>query len=341
MDPKKLAEINEELSSLMRKAFAGGTEVRFHNENVNKCWMMYECPDPYNCPVYGKKDVRCWQAIGTFSEEGGCCRLQKVLDCRKCEVYQTSMGKDPLVEIGETFNNMMHLIERTQGRLVEMEKLATTGKLAASVAHEINNPLFGIANYVDLIKARSDGDEKIDHYTNVIKEAIDQIQSVTRGLLELARPRVPHPAMSDLHHEIGRAISLIQPKAAKQKVEIKTELDENIPEFKLDVETMQEVFLNLMINALESMPDSGEIRIRTSRKGAYVEIEVQDTGHGIEEADLTRVFDLFFSKKMIGIGTGIGLYTARRIIENHGGKINVQSRVGEGTRFNILMPIRK
>ncbi len=338
MEPEKLADVNEKLASLMRKAFAGGTEVRFDNPGLKTCWMMFECKKESYCPLSGKSGQRCWQILGSFSEEGGCCHLPNILDCRKCDVYQASIGGDTMTDIGETFNNMMHLIERTQGRMVEMEKLVTTGKLAASVAHEINNPLFGISNYVDLILARNSGDEKTVHYINIVKEAINQIRMVTRGLLELAKPRAAQPSDSDLHHEIDRVISLIAPKAAKQKISIVRIFSPDVSYVWMDRESMHQVFLNLAINAIESMPSGGELTILTSIKNANVEIVFKDTGHGIAEEDLPRVFDLFFSKKMKGLGTGIGLYTARRILDDHDGLITVESTPGQGTSFTVSFP---
>ena len=340
MDSIKIAEVNEKLASLMKKAFAGGTDVRFENRNVKTCWTMTDCPLPGHCPLYGRESVRCWQALGTFSEEGGCCRLADVLDCRKCEVYQAAITGDPMTEIGETFNNMMHLIERTQNRMVEMEKLVTTGKLAASIAHDVNNPLFGISNYVDLITARAGGDPKTAEYCAVIKEALKQIQQVTRGLLEIAQPRAPQPADIDPHGVLDKALTLIEPRAAKYHIAVRREYDPALKSLRLDREAMNGVFLNLFINALDAMPDGGELTVRTRLADGGAEIVFQDTGHGITEADLPRVFDLFFSKKKKGIGTGIGLYTARRIVEYHGGRIFAASKPGGGAVFTITIPSR-
>jgi signal transduction histidine kinase len=340
MDSRKIAEVNEKLASLMKKAFAGGTDVRFENPNIKTCWMMTDCARPDHCPLYGREKVRCWQALGTFSEEGGCCRLAGVLDCRKCEVYQDSIAGDPMTEIGETFNNMMHLIERTQSRMVEMEKLVTTGKLAASIAHDVNNPLFGISNYVDLIATRSGGDPKTAEYCLVIKEALKQIRQVTRGLLEIAQPRAPQPADLDPHSVLEKALTLIEPRATKFRIAVRREYDTELKSLRLDREAMNEVYLNLLINAMDSMPDGGTLTVRTRKAGESAEMVFQDTGHGIAEADLPRVFDLFFSKKKKGLGTGIGLYTARRIVENHGGRIHAASKPGEGSVFTITLPIR-
>ncbi|HOC92058.1 MAG TPA: ATP-binding protein [bacterium] len=342
MEPKKLAEVNETLVTLMRRAFAGGTEVRFDNPGVKTCWMMIDCPRPEGCQLRDKEGVRCWQIMGTFSEEGGCCRLADVLDCRKCEVYLAGIGNDPMTEIGETFNNMMHLIERTQGRLVEMEKLASAGKMAASVAHEINNPLFGISNYIDLISARAGDDPKIDAYTRVIREAINQIRMVTNGLLELARPRSPMKTDSDLAAEIRGAVTLIEPKAVKQNVRISIDCPPGLEkiEARFDKDAMRQVFINIMINALDSMPDGGELNIALEKTDVAAVMTFSDTGAGIDEADLPRVFDLFFSKKARGIGTGVGLYVARRIMDDHEGKITAGGRKGEGAKFRIELPLR-
>ncbi len=340
MESRKITEVNEKLASLMKKAFAGGTDVRFENRDIKTCWMMTECAKKEKCPLYGKERVRCWQLLGTFSEEGGCCRLQEVLDCRTCDVYRESLAGDPMTEIGETFNNMMHLIERTQSRMVEMERLVTTGKLAASIAHDVNNPLFGISNYVDLIMARSGGDAKTAEYCGVIKDAVKQIRSVTAGLLELARPRAPQPADLALHTELDKALTLLEPRAAKFRIEVRREYDPLLKSMRFDREGLHEVFLNLMINALDSMPDGGVLTVRTRLAGDNAEIEVRDTGHGIAAADLHRVFDMFFSKKKKGLGTGIGLYTARRVVENHGGRISVASKTGEGSVFTVSVPLR-
>jgi len=338
MDAEKIAEVNERLASLMKKAFAGGTDVRFDNPNIKACWMMTDCARPDGCQIYGREDIRCWQVLGTFSEEGGCCRLAEVLDCRKCDVYQAGISGDPMMEIGETFNNMMHLIERTQSRMVEMEKLVTTGKLAASIAHDVNNPIFGISNYVDLIATRAGDDAKTVEYCGIIKDALKQIRQVTRGLLELAQPRPPQPADINPHAELDKAFTLVEPRAAKYNIDIQKEYDPDLRLLRFDREAFQEVFLNLIINAMESMPDGGTLTVRTRLADGAAEITVKDTGHGISAADLPRVFDLFFSKKKKGLGTGIGLYTARRIVEGHGGRIKAASKPGEGAAFTVSVP---
>ena len=243
--------------------------------------------------------------------------------------------------LATSFNAMLDTLQATQDQLVQSEKLASLGQLAAGVAHELNNPLGTVLLYSDvLIRECKPGDEKRADLEMIVTEA-KRCKGIVAALLDFARQHQVTIQEIDLNQLIQRSIQLELKKDYYHNVKVITEYGENLPRIQADAAQIQEVIINLMSNAVEAMPGGGTITIitRTGPSG-MVTVEVEDTGEGIAPENLSKLFTPFFTTKPIGKGTGLGLAISYGIVKMHRGQINAQSQVGEGTTFIVSLPIR-
>ncbi len=256
-------------------------------------------------------------------------------------------ASDELRELAETFNSMAEsIVERdTQlqenaRKMTESKKLATLGQLAAGIAHEINNPLGGILMYSHILKEELKRPENRDTVEKIAKES-DRCKKIVKGLLDFARQTKPERTESNLNHIMNEVIALLEHQAIFHNIEIVKEHSRRLPLVDVDVTQMQEVFMNLVLNAAQAMQGKGKLTTRTdlTGDGRFVEIEIRDTGPGISPDNLNKIFEPFFTTKEIGRGTGLGLAIAYGIVERHHGSIWVESEVGEGTSFFIRIPV--
>ncbi len=225
-------------------------------------------------------------------------------------------------------------------RLLESERLAVTGQLAAGVAHEINNPLAIIKNLVQLLRLKRE--LNLDTL-RAIEEEIDRIARIVRGLLDFARPPVSGGAPARLSEELKRVQELLGPTLAKKHIELRTEIPDNLPQLSLSSDHLSQVLLNLLRNAEQAIGSDGTIFVRARvaevPNGApYVVIEVEDTGPGIPPDVLPKIFEPFFTTKRHKEGMGLGLAVTQRLIVSVGGKIEVESTPGQGTTFRVSIP---
>lgn len=254
---------------------------------------------------------------------------------------------DELRELAETFNSMAEsVVERdTQlqenaRKMTESKKLATLGQLAAGIAHEINNPLGGILMYSHILKEELKRPENRETVEKIAKES-DRCKKIVKGLLDFARQTKPERTESNLNHIMNEVIALLEHQAIFHNIEIVKNHSRRLPLVDVDVTQMQEVFMNLVLNAAQAMQGKGKLTTRTdlTGDGRFVEIEIRDTGPGISPDNLNKIFEPFFTTKEIGRGTGLGLAIAYGIVERHHGSIWVESEVGEGTSFFIRIPV--
>ena len=231
-------------------------------------------------------------------------------------------------------------IKEMQSVLVRSEKLASLGELAAGVAHELNNPLTGIVLHASIIEKNSDLPPDLKEELSTITWEADRCARIVKNLLDFSRKTEPRKAMNSVNQTIDRAIGLVQTLASFQNIEIVKEYAGDLPDLLIDPGQMEQVFVNILVNASQAMEDGGRITIWTGLDvdGESVIIRVEDTGRGIPRDDLDRIFDPFFSTKGSS-GTGLGLSVSYGIIEGHGGTIEVNSREGEGTVFTITIPV--
>lgn len=251
-----------------------------------------------------------------------------------------------LLEWGKTLEKKVE--ERTkelremQAHLIQSEKLASLGKLAAGVAHEINNPLGGILIYSHLIL--EDLDKDIPYYDNlrkIVKETT-RCKEIVKGLLEFARPKDPETSLININGVLEKALSIMETKTLFQNITIKKEYSSSLPKITADSAQLQQVFINIIINAAEAMEGNGSLTIKTGidRHNNTLYIHFRDTGPGIPEDVKSRLFEPFFTTKEVGKGTGLGLAISYSFIRKHKGTIEVQSKVGEGSTFIVILPIK-
>ena len=221
-------------------------------------------------------------------------------------------------------------------QLIQAENLAAIGELAASIAHEIKNPLAGINGAIQIIRDEFPQDHPRRAVMDEIIRQIHRLDKTVRDLLSFARPHPPTPIECHVHTVLDEAISLVEKEPHSQHVEIKRRFADGLPNLKLDPQQMQHVFMNVILNAVQACSDDGGLTITTRGEDGVVEIEFADTGTGMPREVLSKIFNPFFTTKPDG--TGVGLSTARRIVEAHGGAVEVESEPGRGSTFTIRLP---
>jgi two-component system sensor histidine kinase HydH len=229
-------------------------------------------------------------------------------------------------------------IRDLQEKVRRSERLASLGRLAAGVAHEIRNPLSSIRGFAQFFMQRFKGQEKDQEYASTMVKEVDRLNRVITELLDFARPKEPHREPHSLEEILDHTLEVLKPELAKKRVGVEKNYERKLPLARVDRDQLSQAFLNLLINSLESMEDGGKIRvgIRRERQDS-LRVSIGDTGKGIPGEDLKKVFEPFFSTKRKG--TGLGLSIVHQIVEGHGGDIQVESQEGEGTFFQITLPI--
>jgi two-component system NtrC family sensor kinase len=254
---------------------------------------------------------------------------------------------DELKDLAETFNSMTRSIaerdlqlQENARKMTESKKLATLGQLAAGIAHEINNPLGGIVMYSHMLKEDLQVEQNRENVEKIAKEA-DRCKKIVKGLLDFARQTKPERTESNINLVLNEVIALLEHQAIFHNIEIVNERNPSVPLVNVDVAQMQEVFMNLILNAAQAMAGKGILttvtRITPDRES--VEVEIRDTGSGIPEEHIDKIFEPFYTTKEVGRGTGLGLSIAYGIVERHHGRIWVESELGKGTSFFVRIPI--
>jgi two-component system NtrC family sensor kinase len=238
------------------------------------------------------------------------------------------------------------LAKRVERQMLLTERLTTAGRLAAGVAHELNNPLATIAGCAESLLARSREDplaarpemDDFRRYLGIIEEEAYRCRDITSGLLQLTREPGRHRTPVDLNAVVARAVDLLSHQSRFAGRHFATELGPDLPAVVGNEGQLLQVFLGIGANALEAMSGGGALRIRLGCRRGEVEVEFEDEGPGIPDEILPRIFDPFFTTKPPGQGTGLGLAIAQGIITDHGGRIEVTSRVGKGSIFRVVLP---
>ncbi len=233
-------------------------------------------------------------------------------------------------------------LEKTQLQLLQSEKMASLGKLAAGVAHQINNPLGGITLYAKLIMEENDLDEAVTEDLKRILKDAERCRDTVKELLEFTRQTRHLVREHDINAALSRTVFLLENQALFHNIEIQKDLDPSLPAVRVDLQQVNHVFMNVILNAAQAMEGCGTLALlsRPSERGDRVIIEIADTGPGIPEDVMPHIFDPFYTTKEEGKGTGLGLSLAYGIMENHGGSIRAVSEPGKGTTFIIELPIR-
>lgn len=247
-------------------------------------------------------------------------------------------GNGELAALSRSFNAMAETLHRTQQELLHKEKLASMGQLAAGVAHELNNPLSTIMLFADALhRELSPGDPHQEDVKMILQEA-NRAKKIVAGLLNFARQQEILAQDTNLHALLDQVVENIRHQPIFAEVEIVRRYDPKVHIIQADPSQLQQVFINLLTNAAEAINGPGIITITTRAIDEHVEISISDTGCGIPEENMSKLFTPFFTTKPPGKGTGLGLSIVYGIIKMHRGQISVQSEVGKGTTFTITLP---
>jgi signal transduction histidine kinase/DNA-binding NarL/FixJ family response regulator len=364
--------------------------IRFENPNLVTCSEVLECTKS-GCPCFGAHNSRCWQVAGTHC--GGEIQgdfAQKLGRCENCPVYIESTA-NPVFRIGEHFNNMMNMLDKkntevekayeklkaTQAQVLQQEKMASIGQLAAGIAHEINNPVgFIMSNlnslqrymdrFLEFMKIQTDVLEEVEKTSalpdklqelherkkslkidfiiedacNLIKESLDgteRVKHIVQDLKSFSRIDEAEFKMADINAGIESTINIVW-NELKYKATLHKDYGD-IPMTKCNPGQLNQVFMNILVNAAHAIEQQGEISVKTCRTDGYINVSISDTGSGIPEDKIGRIFEPFFTTKEVGKGTGLGLSIAYDLIHKHHGYIGVDSEVGKGTTFTIKLPV--
>lgn len=255
---------------------------------------------------------------------------------------------DEVEEISMAFNRMMDELETVRARerlrsknLAHTEKMAAVGMLAAGVAHEVNNPLGGILTCLENIKAAPDDREMLVRYMRLMEDGLHRIERTISNLLDFSRRREMRTEPTSINHNLRHVAELTAYQLRKKNVELVWDLDRDEPHVLADHFQMEQLFLNLYLNAAHAMPEGGTLTLRTWIDGDDVVAEVEDNGIGISPEKLDRIFDPFYTTRPVGEGTGLGLTVSDAIVSAHGGRVEVDSELGKGTTFRVILPLMK
>jgi signal transduction histidine kinase len=243
-------------------------------------------------------------------------------------------------EMSRKMANDIKQLRDLNEQLTRTEKLAAMGTLAAGVAHEVNNPLASISSLIQMMQRRRDLDENLTENLRVIQTQIQRITQVTKDMMDFARIRPAARSLLNINEVCETALRLASFDKSFQRLHLEKDYAPRLPGLFADSDQLQQVFLNLFLNARDAMPEGGKLTIRTSNGDDQIRIEIADSGTGIDESSLKQIFDPFFTTKPTGKGTGLGLAVCYGIVTAHGGRIEVAADKIRGTKFIINLPIQ-
>jgi signal transduction histidine kinase len=342
---RRLSTTAEQLSRLLA-SYQSRSRVssRFENPHLQDCWKVFAC-DREECAMHGVEGERCWHVLalqGNGKEDGT--PDVTIQQCHKCRVYRLSCP-DKLTELGESFNSLMTLLDdeaqkrgAMQAQLVEKEKMVAIGQMAAGVAHEVGNPLSSISSITQMLK-RAHADANLVKQLDLIETHIQRISSTVRQMVSLARPGAEQWERIDVGSTLSDAVDLVAFDRRARTVNVDYIPPQSLPLTYGRRGELQQVFINLALNALDAMPNGGTLTIRAQKNRRNIVVTVKDTGLGIAHNTGRRIFEPFYTTKEPGQGTGLGLSVSYGIVRKHGGSIEFKSEVGEGTAFTVHLPI--
>jgi signal transduction histidine kinase len=271
---------------------------------------------------------------------------------------------DELGNLAREFNTMCERLEdarktlianeeerrRIEASLRNAERLASVGRLAAGLAHEIGTPLGVIVGRAESLRRKLAGNERAQRSLQIIAGQIERISTTVKGMLDYSRARTVSLAPTALTDVLGKVLEFLEDRFQNRSIEVETDFPRELPRVLADADRLYEVFLNLAMNAIDAMPEGGRLAVRVGTEDrpqaerpalhrAFAVVSFEDQGCGISQKDLERIFDPFFTTKEVGKGTGLGLSISYGIVREHGGWIEAESAVGAGTRITVLLPL--
>ncbi|MDY6853405.1 MAG: ATP-binding protein [Thermodesulfobacteriota bacterium] len=301
----------------------------------------------------GKEEAK--KIMNTLNEKGSLQNYETEMIVRNNKIVtmnlSVSLLKDSKGELIGTLGVGKDFTEfkRIERQLQQSEKLATVGELAAGIAHEIGTPLNVIVGTAEFLMMETDEDDPKNDDLRIIISQAEHITKLVQQLLNFSRYNKPEFKTIDINTLINDVLRLTDHQITKEEIKVITDLQPDIPPIIGDDNQLQQVFINIIVNAIHAMPQGGTLTISTSliypnlssaNNNTFVEIRISDTGCGIPHQNIQKIFDPFFTTKDIDKGTGLGLTVSHRIIEDHDGIIDVLSHVDEGTCFSVRLPIQ-
>lgn len=228
-------------------------------------------------------------------------------------------------------------IREMESRMRQADRLATVGRMAANIAHEIRNPLASLTGAIEVLTSPLTADDARERLSQIVARESERLNHIIKNFLEYARPAPLSIATFDVAAAVEEVLLLLEHRVSPGSLKVIREFAPSIP-WAVDAQQFRQILWNLCLNAVEAMPEGGELRVSVAARGATLEVAVSDTGDGIAAADVSHVFEPFFSTKPEG--TGLGLALVHRIVQDHGGEIDVRSSPGLGTTFTLTLPAR-
>ena len=253
---------------------------------------------------------------------------------------------DEIGDLGRNFNHMMQQLRESREEIERLhrtqmsraEHLATLGELATGLAHEIRNPLAGIAGVIEIVGRDLPTTSPARAVVKDVRLEISRISRTLTDLLETARPRRPEVRRGNLNTTVEHAVMLARQQVLSRPITIELQKSSNLPEVEHDSDQIHQVLLNLLLNAVQAIEKTGVVNVEIGSREGYATVAVTDSGRGIAAQNLPNIFRPFYTTK--GDGTGLGLSLAHRIVEDHHGRIEVNSVVGKGSKFEVLLPFQ-
>ena len=274
-------------------------------------------------------------------------KIQRVRDGDLNVTVNFADRSDDIGQLGRNFNQMVKELRESRAEIERLhntqmsraEHLATMGELAAGLAHEIRNPLAGIAGVIDIIARDLPDNSPAREVAQDVRAEVMRVNRIVTDLLETARPKPPEYRSADLNATVEHAVIFARQQALSKPVKVELHKLEKPLIVEHDTGQIHQMLLNLMLNAIQAIDGSGEVNVDIVQRDGTATVSVRDTGKGIKPDHLPNIFRPFYTTK--GHGTGLGLSLAKRIVEDHGGKITVASEEGKGTTFEVALPMRR
>jgi signal transduction histidine kinase len=256
-------------------------------------------------------------------------------------------NNDEIGDLGRNFNRMVQQLRESREEIEHLhrtqmsraEHFATLGELATGLAHEIRNPLAGIAGVIEIVGRDLPATSPAKLVVKEVRQEISQINRILTDLLDAARPRAPEIRLSNLNTTVEHAVMLARQQVISKPIKIEFTAGHDLPEVEHDSDQVHQVLLNLLLNSVQAIEGSGLVRVAVFEQGDAAVVTVSDTGRGIPAEHLPNIFRPFYTTK--GNGTGLGLSLARRIVEDHHGQVEVASSSDKGTTFSVVLPVRQ
>jgi PAS domain S-box-containing protein len=364
---RQLQEYSEALEVKVQDRTREIAETKTYLENLleNANDVIYTL-DPEQCFTYVNSKIEVWgyrkedllgrPYLSLMARRHRGKRLRSTLDIGTKQAYEveivTKEGelRNALVSVSPLQDNNGRIVgvlgiarditekKRLEQQVLSSEKLASIGKLAAGVAHEINNPLGGILNCLYNLRKGSLSPQREREYLTSMEDGLRRVQKIVRQLLDFSQQHDPELSPTEVNPLIERVLMLTNYAFEGTGVGLRRELGDELPSLMADRHMLEQVLMNLILNAVQAIKGNGVVTVRSGKDGTWCTIEVEDTGCGIPPDVLPKIFDPFFTTKGQGEGTGLGLSVSLGIVERHGGAIVVKSQVGHGTTFIVKLP---